>query len=184
LHTTAFLIEQPELFIAPDSKYGGMKPDEMKMMADSMRAIFADALMEKYQIAVTPGPNTLVMRMAFTNVHLKKKGRSLLGYTPVGFVVSGAKKALMNDFVDNILLTEVVWEAEIYDSETGERYGAMMTNLGNRESKKEFTSWDELTQALEVGAERIMCRLDNANAEEDELRDCLAEITEATVETE
>jgi hypothetical protein len=175
--TTAFLIEQPEIFIAPDSKYGGMKPDDMKMMADSMKAIVAEALVEKYQIAASPGPNTLVMRMAFTNVHLKKKGRSLLGYTPVGFVASSAKRALMNDFVDNILLTEVVWEAEIYDSQTGERYGALIVSLGNRNSKKEFTSWDQLTQVLEIGGARLLCRLENANAEEGELRDCLAEIT-------
>ena len=175
--TTAFIVEQPEIFIAPDSKYGGMKPDDMKMMADSMRAIFAETLVEKYQIAASPGPNTLVMRMAFTNVHLKKKGRSLLGYTPVGFVASSAKKALMNDFVDNILLTEVVWEAEILDSQTGERYGALIINLGNKDKKKEFTSWDQLVEAIDVGAQRVLCRLDNANAAEGEMRDCLAEIT-------
>ena len=175
--TTAFMVEQPEIFIAPDSKYGGMKPDDMKMMADSMKAIFAETLVEEYQIAASPGPNTLVMRMAFTNVHLKKKGRSLLGYTPVGFVASSAKKALMNDFVDNILLTEVVWEAEILDSQTGERYGALIINLGNKDKKKEFTSWDQLVQAIEVGAQRVLCRLDNANAAEGEMRDCLAEIT-------
>jgi len=176
--TRAFMIEQPEIFVAPDSKYGGMKPDDMKMMADSMRAAFAEALVEKFQIAASPGPNTLVMRMAFTNVHLKKKGRSLLGYTPVGFVATSAKRAMMNDFVDNILLTEVVWEAEILDSQTGERYGALIISLGNKNKKKEFTSWDQLMQALEVGAKRIMCRLDNAKAEEGEIRDCLAEITE------
>ena len=176
--TTAFMIEQPEIFVAADSKYGGMKPDDMKMMADSLRAVFAEALVEKYQIAASPGPNTLVMRMAFTNVHLKKKGRSLLGYTPVGFVASSAKKALMNDFVDNILLTEVVWEAEILDSQTGERFGALIISLGNKDKKKEFTSWDQLMQVLEIGSKRLMCRLDNARVEEDEIRDCLAEITE------
>ena len=175
--TTAFIVEQPEIFIAPDSKYGGMKPDDMKMMADSMRAIFAETLVEEYQIAASPGPNTLVMRMAFTNVHLKKKSRGLLGYTPVGFVVGGAKKALMNDFVDNILLTEVVWEAEILDSQTGERYGALIINLGNKDKKKEFTSWDQLVEAIDVGAQRVLCRLDNASAADGEMRDCLAEIT-------
>jgi len=175
--TTAFMVEQPEIFIAADSKYGGMKPDDMKMMADSLRAVFAEALLEKYQIAASPGPNTLVMKMAFTNIHLKKKGRGLLGYTPVGFVVSGAKKALMNDFVDNILLTEAVWEAEILDSQTGERYGALIVNLGNKDTKKEYTSWDQLMHAMEVGAARVMCRLDNSRAEEDEIRNCLAEIT-------
>jgi len=154
-----------------------MKPDDMKLLADSMRAIFAEALVEKYQIAASPGPNTLIFRMALTNVNLKKKGRGLLGYTPVGFVVSGAKKALMNDFVDNILLTEVVWEAEMLDSLTGERYGAIIIGLGNRKTKKEYTSWDELMQGLDVGAQRIVCRLDNANAAESEMRDCLAEIT-------
>jgi hypothetical protein len=175
--TTAFMVDQPEIFIAPDSKYKGMKPDEMKMMADSMRAVFAEALVEEYQIAASPGPNTLIMRMAFTNLHLKKKGRSLLGYTPVGFVASGAKRALMNDFVDNILLTEVVWEAEILDSQTGERYGALIINLGNKDTKKEFTSWEQLIEAIDVGAHRVLCRLDNAKAAEGEMRDCLAEIT-------
>ena len=177
-NTTAFMLDQPEIFIAADSKYGGMKPDDIKMLADSMRAIFAEALVEEYQIAASPGPNTLLMRMAFTNVQLKKKGRSLLGYTPVGFVASGAKRALMNDFVFNFLLTEVVWEAEILDSVTGGRYGAMLIQLGNKENKKEFTSWEQLTQALEVGAERVMCRIDNTILDEGDMRDCLAEITE------
>ena len=175
--TTAFVLEQPEIFIAPDSKYGGMKPDDMKMLADSLRAIFGDVLVKEYQIAASPGPNTIVFRMALTNLHLKKKGRGLLGYTPVGFVASGAKKALMNDFVDNILLTEVVWEAEMLDSQTGERYGALIIGLGNAENKKEFTSWEQLMGALEVGAERVLCRLDNAKAADGNMRDCLAEIT-------
>lgn len=176
--TTAFMIEQPEIFVAADSKYGGMKPDDMKMMADTLRAVFAEAMVEEFQIAASPGPNTLVMRMAFTNVHLKKKGRSLLGYTPVGFVASSAKKAFLNDFVDNILLTEVVWEAEILDSQTGERYGALIISLGNKNKKKDFTSWDQLTQVMELGSARLICRIGNARSEEDEIRDCLAEITE------
>ena len=71
-NATAFMVEQPEIFIAPDSKYKGMKPDDMKMLADSLRAVVTEGLVEKYQIALSPGPNTLVMRMAFTNLHLKK----------------------------------------------------------------------------------------------------------------
>jgi hypothetical protein len=176
-NTTAFIIEQPEIFIAPDSKYGGMKPDDMKTMADSMRAIVAETLVKEYQIAASPGPNTLLMRMAFTNVHLKKKGRNLLGYTPIGFVAGGVKRNLLNDFVDNILLTEVVWEAEILDSQTGERYGAIITKLGDHDTKKEFTSWDQLIETIDIGAQRIVCRLENANAAEGEIRDCVVEIT-------
>ena len=175
--TTAFMLEQPEIFIADNSKYKGMKPDDMKLLADSMRAILAEALVRDFQIAASPGPNTLLFRMALTNVHLKKKGRGLLGYTPVGFVVSSAKKSMMNDFVDNILLTEVVWEVEMLDSQTGKQFGAVIASLGDKDSKKEFTSWDELILTLEVGAERFLCRIQNARSEEDEFRDCLAEIT-------
>ena len=176
--TKAFMVEQPEIFVAADSKYGGMKPDDMKMMADTLRAVFAEALVEEFQIAASPGPNTLVMRMAFTNVHLKKKGRSLLGYTPVGFVASSAKKAFLNDFVDNILLTEVVWEAEILDSQTGERYGALIISLGNKNKKKDFASWDQLIRVMEIGSARLICRLGNSRSTDGEIRDCLAEITE------
>jgi hypothetical protein len=175
--TTAFMLEQPEIFVSADSKYKGMKPDDMKMLADSLQSIFAEKLVEDFQIAASPGPNTLILRMALTNVHLKKKGRSLLGYTPVGFVATGAKRALMNDFVDNILLTEVMWEAEIYDSQTGTRYGQLIVGLGNRDKKKEYTSWEELMQALGVASERIVCRIDNAKNVDGEQRDCLAEIT-------
>ena len=176
--TTAIMLEQPEIFFAADSKYKGMKPDDMKLLADSMKAIFADKLVEEYQIAASPGPNTLLFRMALTNVHMKKKGRNLLGYTPVGFVAGSAKRALLNDFIDNIMLTEVMWEAEIFDSQTGQRYGALIIGLGNKNSKKEFTSWEQLMHSMEVGAERLVCRLGNAKAVEGELRDCLAEITE------
>jgi hypothetical protein len=175
--TTAFMLEQPEIFVSADSKYRGMKPDDMKMLADSLQAIFAENLVGDFQIAASPGPNTLILRMALTNVHLKKKGRGLLGYTPVGFVATGAKRALMNDFVDNIQLTEVMWEAEIYDSQTGDRYGQLIIGLGNRDRKKEYTSWDELMQALGVASERIVCRIDNAKNVDGDQRDCLAEIT-------
>jgi hypothetical protein len=93
-NTTAFIIEQLEILIAPDSKYDGIKPDDIKTMADSMRAIFSEELVKKYQIAASLGPNPLVTRMAFTSVHLKKTSRGLLGYTPVGFVVGGAQQEL------------------------------------------------------------------------------------------
>jgi hypothetical protein len=37
-----------------------------------------------------PGPGVLYVRIAASNVHLKKKSRGLLVYTPAGFVVTAA----------------------------------------------------------------------------------------------
>ncbi|MET0660826.1 MAG: hypothetical protein ABW110_22015, partial [Steroidobacteraceae bacterium] len=34
---TAVMVDQPELFIHPDSKYKGIKPDDMKIIADTLR---------------------------------------------------------------------------------------------------------------------------------------------------
>ena len=173
--TRAVVVPQPEIFLAPNSKYKGISPDEMKVLADTMQAIVIEALADNYQIAQSPGHNTIVLRMALSNVHLKRKGRNLLGYTPIGFVATSVKRA-MSDFSDKVLLTEVSWEAEILNGSNAEVLAQLVLQMGNNSNKKEFASWDDLVTAMSVGAMRLRCRLDNAVA--DAPRDCL-EITEA-----
>ena len=171
----AIVVPQPEIFLAIDSKYRGISPNEMKALADTFQSVIVDALADKYQIAQRPGPDTIVLRMALSNVHLKRKGRNLLGYTPIGFVATTAKR-MLDDFTKKILLTEVTWEGEIIDGETGEVAGQMVVMMGNNSKKKEFTSWDDLVTAMSVGALRLRCRFDNADADIES--DCLS-ITDA-----
>ena len=173
----AMVIEQPEIFIAEDSKYQGIKPDDMKLLADTYRAIFAEAMSDLYQIAVSPGPDTLHVRLAFTNVYLKKKGRRLIGYTPVGLVAGTAKRQLLDDFTDKIELAQLAWEIEILDSQTGERIGVAIKEMGDQTDKKRFTSWDELEEAMQVGSARLQCRFQNASLPENQRQNCI-EITE------
>lgn len=177
----ALVIPQPEIFLAPDSKYKGMKPEEMAIISDSMRALVVDQFRDKYQITNTAGPDTLIVHIGFSNLYLKKKGRTLIGYVPVAFVATTAKRALLDDFTDKVLLTELVWEAELLDAETGEVLAQLLLELGDRDKKKRFTSWDELATALMVGAKRFRCRFDNAPLPETERRDCF-EITEADLD--
>jgi hypothetical protein len=180
--TRILVIPQPELFLAPDSKYKGMKPDNMMALTDSMRQLLVDEFSDGYQIADSPGPNTLVLRMAFTNLHLKKKPRiPVVGWLPPAYIVTSAKRAVLDDFSKNILLTELVWEAEMTDSETGEIIGQILLKLGSHRDKKEFTSWDGLVVALAVAAKRMRCRFDNAPLPESQRRDCL-EITVADID--
>ena len=177
----AIIIPQPELFLAPDSKYKGMKPNDMKLITDSMQQIFAETMAQNYQIANSPGPNTVVLEQAFSNLHLKKKPRvPLVGYLPPAYVVTSLKRKMLDDFADNVLLTELVWEAQITDSQSGEILGQLIVELGDRDNKDEFTSWDELILAVAVAAERLSCRFENAPLVAAQQRDCL-EITEADV---
>ena len=37
---SAVMIDQPEIFVAADSKYKGMKPDDMKQLADAFRSCY------------------------------------------------------------------------------------------------------------------------------------------------
>ena len=37
LKYTSIMIDQPEIFISPDSKYKGAKPDDLKILADELR---------------------------------------------------------------------------------------------------------------------------------------------------
>jgi hypothetical protein len=178
----AIIIPQPELFIASDSKYKGMKPDNMKTLTDSMRQLFEEAFVDGYQIANSPGPNTVVLRIAFSNLYLKKKPRiPVVGWLPPAFLLTTAKRKLLDDFADNVLLTELVWEAQLTDSQTGKIMGEIIVELGARDNKKEFTSWDELIVALAVGAKRLRCRFDNAPLPAAKMRDCF-EITEADID--
>ena len=63
---TAVMIDQPEIVIADDSKYKGIKPDDAKLIADNMRKALGEAvtktktteewllIFEKFEIASAP----------------------------------------------------------------------------------------------------------------------------------
>ncbi len=179
----AIVIEQPELFLAPDSKYKGMKPQDMGLISNSMRELVVAAFEDGYQIAHSPGPNTIAIRMAFSNLYLKKKPRiPVIGWLPPAYVMTTVKRKMLDKFADNVLMTELVWEGELIDTETGEVIGQILSELGNHLEKKEFSSWDELVVSMSVGAARLRCRFDNAKLPESERRNCL-EITETNLLT-
>jgi len=75
---SALLIDQPEIFVSPDSEYKGMKPDDMKQLADAFRYAMVQELAETYTIVDQPGPNVLYLRFAFSNLQVKKQRRRLL----------------------------------------------------------------------------------------------------------
>jgi len=170
----AIVIPQPEFFVAPDSKYKGIKPENLTAMADGMRQLLVEAFEDGYQIANNAGPDTIVLRIAFSNLYLKKKGRTpFVGYLPQVYLMTSAKRAMLDDFADKIQLTEVVWEGELSDAESGEIVGEILLRLGNNLKKREFSSWDELVTALSVGAARLRCQFDNAPLPDDEREDCV-----------
>ena len=141
-HYWAVMIDQPEIFIAPDSSYKGMKPDDMKELGDLFRGTMARTLAEGYMIVDQPGPNVLYVRFALSNLKLKKKKRGLLSYTPVGLVITAAKEVMLSDLTRKIDLKGLTMEMEILDSTSEEQLAALVEARSG--SKENPASWSEL----------------------------------------
>ena len=169
---SAVMIDQPEIFVAANSKYKGMKPDDMKQLADAFRAAMAASLSTTYMIVDQPGPNVLYLRFAISNVQLKKHKRGLLGYTPIGFVAGAAKSALTSDFTKKIDLKGLTVEVEVLDSSTEEQFAALLKTRSDK--KDDPTSWEELEALIAVYSQRVACNLDNARRAEEDRLDCLS----------
>ena len=173
----AVFVDQPEIFIAADSKYKGAKGDQLKALADVARRATMERLEANgYTIATEPGPNTLYFRWALTDLYLQKKKRGILSYTPVGFVVHATAQAAVRDLWKKIDIAELSIEAEFSDFVTGEIIGAAVSGqLGMRKAsgqKADLVSWQELDALFQTLGERLSCILDAAGTPESEWRAC------------
>lgn len=167
----SLMLDQPEIILASDSKKG-LKPDDAKLIADTLRMAMVKALERgHFRLVTTPGPNTLYFRVGMTNVYLKKRRKRLIQFTPVGLVATVAS-APFRDVMNKLQLTEATFEAELLDSETAETLGMIVVPSGDRTEKKEFTSWDELNAVFESRGARLACRLNNSRLPGEERKDC------------
>ncbi len=157
---TSIMIDQPEMFVSPDSKYKGVKPDDLKALADELRDRFREEFEKsgKYKVVEKPGANVVYLHIAISDLKLQKKKRPVLAYTPVGAVVHGARK-LAKDMTEKIDLKYASIEVEVMDSVTNEPLGAYVLS---RSSDKDL-SWDELR--LRVQRRGQTCRVPTGERE-------------------
>ncbi len=167
----SIMIDQPEIFISPESKYKGAKPDDLKILADELRNTFRKEIemSGKYAVVEAPGPDVLYMRVAISDLMMQKKKRPVRAYIPVGAVLYGAKK-LTQEMTEKMDLTNAKLESEVLDSVTNEPLGAYVVT---RRSDSEL-SWDELTAAFSGAGKRMACRLENARVPAEQRKNCAA----------
>jgi len=173
----AVFVDQPEIFIAADSKYKGAKGDQLKALADVARLATMERLEANgYTIATEPGRDTLYFRWAITDLYLQKKKRGILSYTPVGFVVHATTQAAVRDLWKKIDIAELSIEAEFSDFVTGEIIGAAVSGqLGMRKAsgqKADLVSWQELDALFQTLGERVSCVMKAMGTPEGEWKAC------------
>ena len=151
---TSVMLEPITIFISPDSEYKGLKPDELKKMADSFHEAVTKTLQPDIAVVDKGGPGVLYVRAALTDVKVAKKKRGLLGYTPIGFVATSVAGP-------TILLKDAVLEIEALDSANNERLFVLVDMAPKTAAGKELT-WDEVNKTFLYYAERFKARMQAA----------------------
>ena len=169
----AVMIDQPEIFIATDSPYRGVKPKQLDAFAESLRAGIAAAMSDSMYVVNRPGENVLYIAVAASNLKLKKKKKSILGYTPIGLVSGAVRGAATTDIAKKADLQGLVFEMEAFDSISGERIVAVIDTIGIEAESP--ATWEELDAFMAKYGRLIQCRFDNARLPAEQRVDCLAD---------
>ena len=154
------LLDDIEIFLAPDSKYTGINADQMKALADSMRAVMIAALEPDYPVVSKAGPGVLVARIAITNVYLDKPKHKFGQYSPIGLLASGVKKVA--GVPKNFSIKNASVEAEMFDFEIGERIAVRTDTrpLRSLNEDPEELTWEAIEESLKVYGKRFRERVD------------------------
>lgn len=135
----------------------GISPE----VKDQLAAYLAEALRTqsggKLKIASTPGPSTLRLRTALTDVvENQKLGKPVktVHTSPQATFTGTLGSAAVADFI-----SDVAFEGEIQDSVTGERLGALIDHrLGSKREATATTTWASVRSATNQGAIRLWQR--------------------------
>ena len=145
------VIEQPEVFFHPDSKHKGMKPDQLKALADAFAEDLATKLIDRgVPVVFQAGPSTAVLRVAIANVYMTKSKFRPWNIMPAGLAMYSIKAAVGK----NVSLIQATLEAEVLDSLTGKRIAVVVDQRGQHKNKeeglkKQKTSWDQVLDAIQ-----------------------------------
>jgi hypothetical protein len=149
----ALLFEQPEIFLAPDSEYKGIKPDVFKIISDTMRDVMGTASVEYYPVVEVPGPDVIRVRSALMDLYFKedKGGRGSSWLQIIGGVADYEMRAAIGR---NISLVEVRLEMEAIDNETGKRLAVVVAYTGQKKNDEldlpeRPSSWSDLFRTLD-----------------------------------
>lgn len=170
----AVMVDQAEIHFDAHSEYRGLKPEDIQALASLMREAIQERLTAGgYRVVEQPAADAIYLRMALTDLYLKKKKRKLLQYTPVG-AVAKAGTDVLKETLDKVDIIEMAFEAELADSRSGELLAAIVVKRGAPEGGKEQRmDREEFRATIREYADRLRCRLDNSRVPESQWINCL-----------
>ncbi len=150
------MLEPLSIFLAPDSEYKGFTADDVTALTTGFREAVVRTLEPEIPVVDVAGSGVLLVRAAITGVKLKKEKRGLLGYTPIGIVVTAAQDAAGK----RVSLQNATLEMEAYDAASGERVAILVDSRPKTvTSGKEELSWKSVEETFKFYATRFKSRM-------------------------
>lgn len=155
---TKLAIPQPYIFLSDKNKYKGLQPDQMKLLADRLAAIFTARFEDIIDIVEEPGPGVMVMNLAVSELTMKKK-RGLMSFTPTGALLHAAransKIKNLDKLAKKIQLKNANLEVEFVDGVTGELLAVRVLMVSGKQKGREDQSWQALRREISELADRF-----------------------------
>lgn len=155
------IIEPVHLVASEDSDMAKISEEGLQAIADYFYNALNDQLSQKYTVVTEPGPGTMRLKVALTDV----EGSNVVVDTmssivPIGMALNVIKKVATGK---NMGVGSATGEMEMLDSVTGKRLiaavdGRSGTKYTGRFDK--FSEWKDVKDACDYWAERIATRLD------------------------
>jgi hypothetical protein len=154
------IVDHATFFFKEDADYKGIHPDELTELAQNFHRAFLVTLARAYSFTATPGPGTMRLRLAITDlVPGKPTSGVMTTIIPFGLAASFIKKAITGSHIG---MAQVSGEAELVDSQTGEILAAAIDNKVGQKHKisESFTTWGQVEAIFNDWAENFSKSLD------------------------
>ncbi len=160
-----FMVDSVIFFLADESEYKGIDPQEMKELADEFNKELAAALEGKYPIVAEPGPDVARIRFAITNIRPSKPGISAVtSIIPIGLGVSIIKKGASGGWSGS---GETGTEVMVLDTMTDEVI-ALAVDQQTAAFSERFSAWGSAKDAFKFWSVRLVMFMDNTKGIERE----------------
>lgn len=155
------IIDPVRLIASEDSDMAEVSEEGLQAIADYFYNRLKDQLSQKYKIVTEPGPNTMRLKVALSDV----EGSNVFMDTtssivPIGMALSMIQKVATGKSMG---VGSATGEMEMIDSVTGKRLiAAVDGRAGTKYTGKfdKFSEWKDVKDACDYWAERIATRLD------------------------
>ncbi len=162
---TQIIIEPVSIVVTEDSEMAKVSAADRQKMADYFFAALNKELGAKYPIVSTPGPNTLKLRVALTEIKDSNVTMDTIStILPIGLAIDLIKYAATGT---HLYVGDANAEIEVLDSATGKRLAAAVDGRSGDKVTGEFDKWGDWTDtqdACDFWAQRIAQRLEELSA--------------------